>query len=93
MGRFRKILVTSQLLLCVAFPLAVLSQNKNQNGALPNATELMQRAIENEKKLADEQERYECRVADEAIQTDNKGNVKKTETSVKDQFFVNGIAI
>jgi hypothetical protein len=60
---------------------------------LPNPTELMQRALDNEKKLAAEQERYECRVSDESAELDGKGKVKKTETEVKDQFFVNGIAI
>ena len=67
--------------------------SKTQDAPLPNPRELMQRALANEKKLADEQERYECRVTDQAIQTDNKGNTKKVETEVKDQFYVNGIAI
>ena len=53
----------------------------------------MQRALANEKKLADEQERYECRVTDDSAELDGKGKVKKTESEVKDQFFVNGIAI
>ncbi len=60
---------------------------------LPNPAELMQRALADEKKLAAEQERYECRVSDESAELDSKGKIKKTETEVKDQFFVNGIAI
>jgi hypothetical protein len=64
-----------------------------QNAPLPNPSELMQRALANEKKLADEQERYECRVTDESVELDGKGKVKKTDNEVKDQFFVNGIAI
>ncbi len=64
-----------------------------QDAPLPNPTVLMQRALANEKNLAAEQERYECRVSDESAELDGKGNVKKTETEVKDQFFVNGIAI
>jgi hypothetical protein len=60
---------------------------------LPNPTELLQRSITNERKLAAEQERYECRVTDTTIETDSKGNVKKSTTEVKDQFFVNGIPI
>jgi hypothetical protein len=69
------------------------SPSDKQNAPLPNATDLLQRALANEKKLADEQERYECRVTDESAEMDGKGKVKKTETEVKDQFFVNGIAI
>lgn len=60
---------------------------------LPDPRALMQRALANEKKLAAEQERYECRVTDESLETDSRGNVKKTTTEVKDQFFVNGIPI
>jgi hypothetical protein len=58
---------------------------------LPNPTDLMQRAIANEAKLAKEQERYECRVNDETTELDSKGNVKKKETETKEQFFVNGV--
>jgi hypothetical protein len=60
---------------------------------LPNPDELLQRALANEKKLAAEQERYECRVTDLITQLDKHGNVKKTTSEVKDQFFVNGIPI
>ncbi len=69
------------------------AQTAAANGPLPNAAELLQRALANEKQLAQEQERYECRVTDEVTETDSKGRVKKTATAVKDQFFVNGIAI
>lgn len=60
---------------------------------LPNPAEMLQRAIANEKKMTAEQERYECRVTNQIVETDKNGNVKKTTTEVKDQFFVNGIAI
>ena len=60
---------------------------------LPNPHELLQRTLTNEKKLDAQRERYECRVTDEAVETDSKGNVKKTTTEVKEQFFVNGIAV
>ena len=60
---------------------------------LPNGHELLERALSNEKKLDSQRERYECRVSDEAVETDSKGNVKKTTTEVKEQFFVNGIAV
>ncbi len=60
---------------------------------LPNPHDLLQRAIANEKKLAAEQERYACRITDESVETDSHGNVKKTTTEVKEQFFVNGISV
>lgn len=79
-------------ILCAA-PAGSQSASASKDTPLPNASELMQRALDNEKKLADEQERYECRVTDESVETDGKGKVKKSETEVKDQFYVNGIAI
>jgi hypothetical protein len=60
---------------------------------LPNATVILERALANERRLAAERERYECRVTDNVVETDSKGNTKKNTTEVKDQFFVNGIAI
>jgi hypothetical protein len=60
---------------------------------LPNSHELLQRAIASEKKLDAQRERYECRLTDEGVETDSKGNVKKSTTEVKEQFFVNGIAV
>jgi hypothetical protein len=60
---------------------------------LPNATELLQRAIANEAKMSAQQEKYECRVTDEGTETDSKGNVKKTDTEVKEQFYVNGVEV
>ena len=60
---------------------------------LPNANEILQRALANERKLASERERYECRVTTTAIETDSSGHTKKNNTEIKDQFFVNGIAI
>lgn len=63
------------------------------NAPLPSPTELLQRALDSEKKLAAEQERYECRVSNQVVQTDKSGNVKKDESEVDDQFFVNGVAI
>ena len=60
---------------------------------MPDPHELLNRALANEKKLADEQERYECRVADEGTETDKNGKVKKQTIEVKEQFYVNGVAI
>ena len=55
--------------------------------------QLLQRAIANEKKMAAERERYECRVTNVGAELDKHGNVKKTTTEVDDQFYVNGVAI
>ena len=65
----------------------------SSDAPLPNPRDLIERALANEKKLAAQQERYECRVTDEAVETDSKGNIKKNTTEVKEQFFVNGIAV
>lgn len=66
---------------------------KATDAPLPNSTELLQRLIANEAKMAREQERYECRVDDETLELDGKGKVKKTETESKEQFFVNGVEV
>lgn len=60
---------------------------------LPDPHELLLRALGNEKKLQAEQERYECRVTSESIETDKNGKVKKDTVEVNDQFFVNGMEI
>jgi hypothetical protein len=69
------------------------AQSGGANGPLPDPAELLQRALANQKNMAAEQERYECRVTDEVTETDSRGTVKKARNEVKDQFFVNGIAI
>jgi hypothetical protein len=60
---------------------------------LPDSTQLLQRALASEKKLAAEQERYECRVSETTTETDKNGNVRKIKSEVDEQFFVNGIPI
>jgi len=82
--------IFAALLLCV--PRSAVTQTPNLV-PLPNANEILQRALANERKLADERERYDCRVTTTAIETDSHGNTKKNNTEEKDQFFVNGIAI
>ncbi|MBW4025849.1 MAG: hypothetical protein HIU93_00450 [Acidobacteria bacterium] len=83
-------------MLAVAFAAILLLQPSDlphQNAPLPDAHQLMQRALANEKKMAAEQERYECRVTDETVQTDSKGNVKHTDSRTMEQFYVNGVEI
>lgn len=63
------------------------------NAPLPNPTELLQRALANQKRLAVEQERYQCRVSETTVETDKNGKAKKTKSEVDEQFFVNGIPI
>ncbi|MFP5206274.1 MAG: hypothetical protein ACLGSH_13030 [Acidobacteriota bacterium] len=69
------------------------AQTPPLDAPLPNPTELLQRALANEKKLAAEQERYECRVTSDVTQTDKNGRVKKNTTEVDEQFYVNGVPI
>ncbi len=65
-----------------------------QNTApLPDPHELLRRAIANDRKLAEARERYSCRVENKTALTDSKGNVKHTNTEVKQQFYVNGIEV
>ncbi len=80
------------LFACVS-PVSPQTSNSAPLAPLPNANQILQRALANERKLADERERYECRVTTTAIETDSRGNTKKNNTEVMDQFFVNGIAI
>ena len=69
------------------------AQNPAPNAPLPNANELLQRALANERKQAAEREKYDCRITDRTIETDSKGNTKKDTSVVSDLFFVNGIPI
>jgi hypothetical protein len=77
----------------IAPPIAAQSSTSAANAPLPNPTELLQRAIANEHKLAAERERYDCRVTDHAIETDSKGKTKKDTAEVSELFYVNGIPI
>jgi hypothetical protein len=86
-------LILAALLLCGPRRGVTQIPNATPLGPLPNANEILQRALANERKLASERERYECRVTTTAIETDSRGNTKKNTTEVRDQFFVNGIAI
>ena len=78
---------------CGPRPGVTQTSNSAAIAPLPNATEILERALANERKLAPERERYECRVTATAIETDSRGNTKKNTTEVMDQFFVNGIDI
>lgn len=72
--------------LCLASGLAA----QSANAPLPDPEKLLQRALANEKKLADEQERYECRVTSDGAELDRTGKLKHETIEVKDQFYVNG---
>jgi hypothetical protein len=89
----RRVLMHSFLAVIVVLGLSATAGSQPADAPLPNAHDLLERALANEKKLDAERERYECQVTDEAVETDSKGNVKKTNTEVKEQFFVNGIAV
>jgi hypothetical protein len=72
--------------LCLASDLTA----QSANAPLPDPEKLLQRALANEKKLADEQERYECRVTSDGAELDKTGKLKHETIEVKDQFYVNG---
>lgn len=73
---------------------AILSaQTPNSSAPLPNPTQLLKRAIVSQQKMAEQRERYSCRVTDAGTKTDKDGNIKETDTEVKELFFVNGIPI
>jgi hypothetical protein len=82
---------TTVVVICAGLAMAA-AQTAN-NAPLPDPYQLMQRALANEKKLADEQERYECRVTSQGTELDKNGKVKKDDVEVKDQFYVNGVEI
>jgi hypothetical protein len=89
----------SGVALCAASSLSF-AQNANPapsgpalNAPLPNASEILQRALANEHKLAAEREKYDCRITDHTIETDSNGNTKKDTSTVSDLFYVNGIPI
>lgn len=82
------------LLLCaLSLSLVAGAASQGADAPLPDPHELLERALANQKKLAAEQERYECRVTGETVETDKNGKVKKDTTEVDDQFFVNGMEI
>jgi hypothetical protein len=79
------------LALAVGCAIAI-AQNPSEP-PLPDPYRLMQAALANEKKLADEQERYECRVTSDGAELDKNGKVKHDDLEVKEQFYVNGVQV
>jgi hypothetical protein len=63
--RFRACAKVLWILYLAASGAAASAQAPAANAPLPNPAELLQRALANEKKLAAEQERYDCMVADQ----------------------------
>ena len=89
----RRALLPALLSLVVVVAPFSIAGAQSAEAPLPNPHDLLQRALASEKKLDAQRERYECRLTDEGVETDSKGNVKKSTTEVKEQFFVNGIAV
>lgn len=79
--------------LSLLVPAIALRAQTPANAPLPDSRQLFQRALANEKKLAAEQERYECRITDDGVETDKNGKVKRHNAEVKEQFYVNGVPI
>lgn len=57
---------------------------------LPDPKTLLEKALANDKKMAEEQERYSCKVINQLQVTNKHGKVEHTETTEEQQFFVNG---
>src|SRR5579863_483970 len=72
---------------------AIAAQTPAPNAPLPNANELLKRALANGHKQAAAREKYDCRITDRTIETDSRGNTKKDTSVVSDLFFVNGIPV
>ena len=77
----------------IAAACALSPAQSSPDAPLPDPYKLMQAALANEKKLADEQERYECRVTSDGAELDKNGKVKKDDLEVKEQFYVNGVQV
>lgn len=60
------------------------------NAPLPPVKELQARALAEDRKMAEERERYVCRQRYTAYELDGNGNVKKTDVTERELFFVNG---
>jgi hypothetical protein len=57
---------------------------------LPNAAQLKQRVLANEKQSAAQKERYLCKIKEEAAELNGDGSIKKQESKEYERFFVNG---
>lgn len=80
-------------ILALAVGCAIAIAQNPSDAPLPDPYRLMQAALANEKKLADEQERYECRVTSDGAELDKNGKVKHDTLEVKEQFYVNGVQV
>ena len=81
------------ILLILFIAVAVAAQTLPPGPPLPDPKALLERAIANQHKLADQRERYSCRVTSQSTQFDKSGTIKKSESEVAERFFVNGIPI
>jgi hypothetical protein len=82
----------SHLALVVTFAFGALARTppRQENAPLPDANQIKERVIANEKWSAKEKERYLCVVADETDELGKDGEVKHKETTESEQFYLNG---
>jgi hypothetical protein len=66
------------------------AQTVAANAPLPNAEEIKQRVIANEKKSAQQKERYLCIVKEETTELQSNGEIKRQETKESEEFYLNG---
>ena len=84
--RFSMLAVPLLLALVATLPV----DRKSADKPLPDAQHLLDLALQDQKRLEDEQERYSCKVHTEMVRTDSKGKLKDRDTKEEEQFFVNG---
>ncbi len=66
------------------------AQMQPPNAPLPGAEEIKLRVIANEKKSAQQKERYLCIVNEETDELQSTGQIKKQETKESEEFYLNG---
>lgn len=85
----KRLLLTSTVLAGM-WTAAAPAQVPASNAPLPGAEEIKLRVIANEKKSAQEKERYLCIVKDETDELQSGGQIKKQETKESEEFYLNG---
>jgi hypothetical protein len=70
--------------------LTALAQQPETSRPIPDPDEIKQRVIANEKKSAQQKERYLCLVKEETDELGQGGEVKHRETKESEQFYLNG---
>lgn len=82
--------IFSSALLSVMWTTQARAQMPTPNAPLPGAEEIKERVIANEKKSAQQKERYLCIVNEDTAELQGDGQVKRRETKQSEEFYLNG---